>query len=209
MKGKLISFEAGEGAGKGTQIRLLKEYLREKGYEVMVTREPGGLAIPEALREEVMHPDKNHTIEGELLLYSTARYLHALYKIKPALEKGIIVITDRLHDSTTAYQGYAGGINLDFINKIHKVALGDMIPDITIFIDVDPEMGLKKMTTTEFGKPDRIESKGLVFHTKVRQGYLAIAKLEPERVKVIQYQENNVDAMQEEIRNYVNKILEN
>ena len=112
-------------------------------------------------------------------------------------------------DSTTVYQGYAGGINIDFIKKIHKVALGDMMPDLTIFIDVAPEMGLKKMTTTEFGEPDRFEVKGLAYHTKVRQGYLELARLEPERIKVIQYKEGDINAMQEEIRNHVNKILEN
>ena len=209
MKGKLISFEAGEGAGKGTQIKLLVEYLEQKGLQVMVTREPGGLPLPDQLRKEVQHPDHDHTPEGELLLYSTARYLHALYKIKPALEKGMIVITDRLHDSTTAYQGYAGGINLDFIQQIHKTALGDIMPELTIFINVNPELGLNKMTTTEFGKPDRMESKGLAFHTKVREGYLAIAKQEPDRIKVIQYKEDDIESMQKEIRTYVDKIINN
>ena len=208
MKGKLISFESGEGAGKGTQIKLLKEYLQKKGIDVMTTREPGGIAIAETLREELIRPDKNHAPEGELLLLSTARYLHALYKIKPALEKGRIVITDRLHDSTTAYQGYAGGINIDFIKKIHKVALGAIIPDLTIFIDVAPKIGLKKMTTTEFGEPDRFEVKGLAFHTKVRQGYLELARQEPDRIKVIKYRDGDIEGMQKEIRDYVDKLLE-
>ncbi len=207
MKGKLISFEAGEGAGKGTQVKLLAEYLEKKGFKVMVTREPGGLPLPEELRREVQHPDKEHTPEGELLLYSTARYLHAKDKIKPALEKGFIVITDRLHDSATVYQGYAGGINIDFIKQVHKVALGEIMPDLTIFINIDPELGLKKMTTTEFGKPDRIERKDLAFHKKVKEGYLTIAKEEPDRVKVVQYRENDITGMHKEIVHHVNKIL--
>ncbi|MBW2973105.1 dTMP kinase [Candidatus Woesearchaeota archaeon] len=208
MRGILISFEAGEGAGKGTQVSLLKEYLEKKGFKVLLTREPGGLPLPEALRKEVQHPDKEHTPEGELLLFSTARYLHAKDKIKPALEKGMIVITDRLHDSTTVYQGYAGGIDINFIKQVHKVALGDIMPDLTIFIDIDPELGLKKMTTNEFGKPDRMESKGLEFHKKVREGYLTLAKLEPDRIKVIKYRDGDIEGMQNEIRDYVDKLLE-
>jgi len=209
MKGKLISFESGDGGGKTTQIGLLEEHLKTKGFQVMVTREPGGIPLAEQLRTEVMHPDNDHTPEGELLLYSMARYLHTLYKIKPALEKGMVVITDRYYDSTTAYQGYGGGIDLDFVKRIHKSAVGEIIPNLTIYIDVDPKIGLNKITTNEFGRPDRQEAKGIHFHEKLRLGYLELAKQEPSRIKVIQYKEGDINAMQQEIREYVNKILEN
>ncbi|MBW2986224.1 dTMP kinase [Candidatus Woesearchaeota archaeon] len=209
MKGKLISFESGDGGGKTTQVNLLEEYLKSRGFQVMVTREPGGIPLAEQLRTEVMHPDNEHTPEGELLLYSMARYLHTLYKIKPALEKGLIVITDRYYDSTTAYQGYGGNIDLDFVKRIHRAAVGDIIPNLTVYIDVNPEVGLSKITTGEFGRPDRQEAKGMDFHERLRQGYLEIAREEPERIKVIQYKEGDIESMQKEIRTYVDKIINN
>ncbi|MEM4264115.1 MAG: dTMP kinase, partial [Candidatus Woesearchaeota archaeon] len=183
MRGVFISFESGDGGGKTTQIELLVKYLAEKGFKVIKTREPGGIELAEALRNEVKHPDKQHTPEGELLLYSTARYLHMLYKIRPALEQGCIVITDRLHDSTIAYQGHAGGIDLDYVKRVQESALNGIKPGLTIYIDVDPEIGLSKSDKSEFkGRPDRLEAKGLEFHRKVREGYLKIAKEEPERI---------------------------
>lgn len=208
MKGVFISLESGEGAGKTTQRKLLEQYLTEKGFKVVSTREPGGIALSEELRKEVKDPDKKHTPEGELLLYSTARYLHMLYKIKPALEEGCVVITDRLHDSTIAYQGYAGGIPLDYIRRVQESALMGIKPNLTIYIDIDPIIGLSRSDKSEFnGKVDRIEAKGLAYHQKVREGYLKIAKEEPDRVKVINYRDGDIEGMQKEIRSYINSLL--
>lgn len=209
MKGWLITFEGGEGSGKTTQRDLLANYLESKGYEVLKLREPGGVEISEAIRKLLLDPKIRGEIDPltELLLFSASRSQFVREKLIPALEDGKIVLLDRYYDSTTAYQGYGGGVNLDSIRQIQSIATEGISPHITFLLDVSPEIGTTKLTVQEFGSKDRIERKGISFHEKVRRGYLETAKKEPERIKVINYISGGIERMHKEIVGYVDEIL--
>lgn len=184
MKGIFISLEGIEGTGKTTQARLLSEYLSKKGYESVLTEEPGGTAIGRRIREVVLslaHVEM-HCIT-ELLLYNASRCQHVKEVIAPALNAGKVVITDRFTDSTHAYQGIGRGINTDFIFWLDKFVTGGLMPDLTLLLDIDVETGLKRNRGAN--KVDRLELEDLEFHKNVRTGFQAIAAKEPARVKVI------------------------
>ncbi len=184
MKGIFISFEGIEGSGKSTQASLLSKYLSEKGYETVLTAEPGGTSIGEKIREILLSIDnKNMTSMTELLLYNAARAQHINELIIPALQKGAFVITDRFTDSTYAYQGYGRGISLDLLDKIDSIATNNLRPDITILLDLDVEVGL--MRNKGINKIDRLELEDIEFHKKVRTGYLVLAEKESDRIKII------------------------
>ncbi|HOK05051.1 MAG TPA: dTMP kinase [Victivallales bacterium] len=193
-KGIFISFEGPECAGKTTQIALLSEYLRSKKISVITTREPGGTEIGEQIRKIVKHLTGPDAVvdEAELLLFAASRAQHVKTFIKPALEQGVTVITDRFMDSTTAYQGYARGIDISFVKQLNSFATIGLIPDITFILDLLPEEIEKRASKRQetLFVEDRIESEKIDFHRRVREGFLRIAQEEPERVKVI-------DAMQE------------
>lgn len=183
-KGIFISLEGIEGTGKTTQSRLLSEVLIEKGYEVVLTHEPGGTAIGDRIREILLHV--NHgamSYMTELLLYNAARAQHISEKILPAIKAGKIVITDRFIDSTVAYQGYGRGIDIQLIKSINNIATEGVKPDLTIIFDLDVETGMKR--NRGINKIDRLELEDIEFHRKVRDGYLKIANEEPQRIKVI------------------------
>ena len=183
-KGIFISLEGIEGTGKTTQSRLLSEVLIEKGYEVILTHEPGGTAIGDRIREILLHV--NHgamSYMTELLLYNAARAQHISEKILPAIKAGKIVITDRFIDSTVAYQGYGRGIDIQLIKSINNIATEGVKPDLTIIFDLDVETGMKR--NRGINKIDRLELEDIEFHRKVRDGYLKIANEEPQRIKVI------------------------
>ncbi len=183
-KGIFISFEGIEGSGKTTQARRLSEILIEKGYDVILTQEPGGTAIGNRIREILLNVDhKEMSYTTELLLYNAARAQHLSEKIIPALNEGKIVITDRFTDSTIAYQGYGRGIDIQLIMSINNIATQGVKPNITILFDLDVETGLKR--NKGINKVDRLELEDVEFHKKVREGYLQIANAEPERVKVV------------------------
>jgi len=190
-KGIFISFEGPECAGKTTQIALLSEYLRSKKISVITTREPGGTEIGEQIVKHLTGPDAV-VDEAELLLFAASRAQHVKTFIKPALEQGVTVITDRFMDSTTAYQGYARGIDISFVKQLNSFATIGLIPDITFILDLLPEEIEKRASKRQetLFVEDRIESEKIDFHRRVREGFLRIAQEEPERVKVI-------DAMQE------------
>lgn len=184
-----ISFEGIEGSGKSTQARLLYEYLSKKGYTVILTGEPGGTEIGLKIRELLLSVEHKGMIPiTELLLYNASRVEHIKEIILPAINRGAIVITDRFSDSTIAYQGYGRGIDLNLISSIERAVTGGLRPDITILLDLDVEIGLKR--NRGINKTDRLELEDVEFHKKVRSGYLEIAAKEPERIKVIDASQN-------------------
>lgn len=187
-KGLFITFEGADGCGKTTQIKLLDEYLRAKGYQTLLTREPGSKGLGEKLREILLNYDGEVSPVAESFLFLADRAQHIDCIIKPALKKGIIVLCDRHTDSTLAYQGYGRGLDLEEIRKLNKIATSGLTPDLTIVLDVDIETSQARVGTEK----DRMESAGIEFFQRVRNGFLEIAKQEPERVKVI----NSADSIE-------------
>jgi len=188
MKGFFITFEGCEGSGKSTHARLLCELLKQKGHEVLHTREPGGTKISEAVRRILLDPQNDITPLAELFLYETARTQHMTEVIKPALDVGKIVVCDRFTDATIAYQGYGRGLDIEIIKKLNLFAACGITPDLTVYLDIPAEKGLMKARSIkkDFDKAcDRLESEDISFHLQVRKGYLELAKQEPKRIKVV------------------------
>ncbi|SMP18710.1 dTMP kinase [Desulfurobacterium pacificum] len=178
-----ITFEGIENCGKSTQSKLLYEWLLDNGYSVILTREPGGTPSAEEIRDFLLKNREEHFPPfSEVCLYIAARGFHVKNLIKPELSKGNVVICDRFSDSTIAYQGYGRGLPIDLIKRMDEQAREGIKPDITFLIDIPVEESFKRLKEKE---KDRIESESVEFHEKVRNGFLAIAKEEPERVKVI------------------------
>lgn len=188
-KGLFITFEGPEGAGKTTQLKMLSDYFSRLGLECVITREPGGTPIAEQLRELVKHHTGDEPVfaETELLLFAASRAQHVRFLIKPAVARGAVVLCDRFADSTTAYQGYARQLDMEFIRDLNNYAVGDCRPDMTILLDIQPEDGFKRtaVRAETAGRHDRIEAEAINFHHRVRQGFLEIAKAEPQRVKIV------------------------
>ena len=186
-KGLFITFEGIDGCGKSTQIRLLREYLEAKGKDVLLIREPGGTTVGEKIRE-VLLEKKNDSMDvlTELLLFEAARAQITKEKILPAVDEGKVVICDRFFDSTTAYQGYARGLGTGITDSLNLIASSGREPDITFLLDISPEDALRRREGRGEAE-DRLESLGLSFQKKVRDGYLDIAsKLGPSgRIKTI------------------------
>lgn len=176
-----ITFEGADGCGKTTQIELLDKYLQEKGFKTLVTREPGAKGLGEKLREILLNYDGEVSPNCESFLFLADRAQHVDCVIKPALKKGVIVLCDRHTDSTVAYQGYGRQLDIEQIKKLNKIAVNGLKPDLTIVFDIDIETSMQRVGKTK----DRMESAGSEFFNRVRNGYLAIAKEEPNRVKVI------------------------
>lgn len=186
MKGLFITFEGIDGAGKSTQLQLAARSLREQGYEVVETREPGGTALAERVRELVLDPALPMTAATQTLLYLAARSEHVSKLIRPALEAGKIVLCDRFSDSTLVYQGLAQGqrlAELDRLRELNSFACGGLVPDLTLIFDGSPQSLLQRRN--ERGVSDRYELQGLDFQERLRTGFLAIAQAEPQRVRVL------------------------
>ena len=206
VKGAFITVEGVEGCGKTTQTERLCEYLRRKGREVVATREPGGVPIAEALRTVLLDPgNKTMSAVTELLLYAAARAQHVDELIRPALDRGAVVVCDRFADSTTAYQGAGRGLPFDVIETLHRIAARDTWPDLTIVLDVPPEQGLAR--TAHAGPFDRVEEEPLAFHQRVREEFLQIAQREPGRVKVLDGT-RTADEVFSDIEDLVDRLLE-
>lgn len=204
MKGKFITFEGAEGSGKSTQAKLLCNYLRQKGFPVIFVREPGTTVVGEKIRKILLDPrNKDMTPVSEMLLYMAARAEFVSHIVKPALEKGKIVISDRFLDSTVAYQGYGHGMDLKVINSIGKLVCQGKTPDLTIILDIASEKGLRRAGKVR----DRIERRSLSYHRKVRRGYLRLAKRYPKRIKVIKVENNSINHNQKTIRELTEKAL--
>jgi len=184
-KGLFITFEGGEGAGKSTQVRRLADRLKAAGRKVVMSREPGGSPGGEAIRDLLVRGDTDRwSPMTEALLMNAARRDHIERVIRPALEAGAIVISDRFADSTRAYQGAGGEADPEFIATLERYVVGDTRPDMTIILDLPVETGLRR-ALSRGGAEARFEAKGPVFHERLRQGFLAIAAAEPERCVVI------------------------
>ncbi|OGX35192.1 MAG: dTMP kinase [Omnitrophica WOR_2 bacterium RIFCSPLOWO2_02_FULL_50_19] len=195
-RGKFITIEGPEGSGKSTHSRLLCLYLKRNGYKVLHTREPGGTEVGEAIRSILLDKrNKGMSDACELFLFLAARAQIVEEVIKPALAKGYTVVCDRFHDATVAYQGYGAGLDLKLIVSAGRLATGSLRPDLTILLDVETKVGLKRA-----GMKDRMEIKSVRFHKKVREGYLEVAKKEPGRVKVIRTADATVAQIQDKVR---------
>ena len=178
--GLFVCFEGGDGAGKSTQVRLLQEVLQQRGREVVVTRQPGGTPLGEQIRELVLHGD-HVSPRAEALLFAADKAHHVDQLIKPALAEGKVVITDRYVDSSITYQGAGRALGRDEIMALQHWAVGGLLPDLTIVLDVTPEVGRERRGDA----PDRLESEADAFHAAVRRGYLELAAGDPERYLVL------------------------
>jgi len=205
-KGLLITFEGGEGAGKSSHIEAIEQALRDQGYDVLVVREPGGTRVGEAIREILLSRDnEGMSPRCEIHLYEAARAQIVDEVIKPALERGTIVLCDRFYDSTTAYQGYGRGIDLSVIENLNMSATGGVVPDRTLIVDVPVEVGLARASDDQ--EPDRLESAPIAFHEAVRQGFLALAEQNPERIRIVDGNRDR-EIVRSEIEAFVREVLE-
>ena len=207
-RGIFITMEGPEGAGKTTILKMIGETLKEKGYSVVLTREPGGIPISEQIREVILNKE-NTAMDSrtEALLYAAARRQHLVEKIIPALEKGMIVLCDRFIDSSLAYQGYARGLDMDEIYSINKFAIGDFMPDITFYFDIDPAEGLERISANNNREVNRLDLEELHFHEKVREGYQLVMERWKERFIQIDASQP-VDVVFEQTKMSVTNILE-
>ncbi len=205
-KGIFITFEGGEGSGKTTVINGLNEYLKNLNYEVIITREPGGIDIAEQIRDIILDvKNTNMTRETETLLYAASRMQHLSEKVIPALNAGKIIICDRYLDSSLAYQGYARGIGFDNVLLANNFALNHM-PDITFFLDVNPETGLARIENRD--KLDRIDLEEKSFHDKVYEGYMQVCEMYKDRIIKIDGTKKPSEVTEEiikQIDKYLNK----
>lgn len=185
--GKLISFEGSEGSGKSTQIALLAAHFQKEGRDVVSTREPGGTEIGEQIRNIIVHNSKGDEMcpETELLLFTAARAQLVREVIAPALTRGAVVLSDRFLDSSTVYQGIGRNLAADPVAQINRFAVGNVMPDITIVIDVPTELGLERIRQRASDLPDRMERENIDFYQKIREGYLVLAKGMPDRFAVV------------------------
>ena len=201
-KGLFITFEGADGCGKTTQIKMLKDYLENSGYDVVLTREPGAKGLGEKVREILLNYDGEVSDRCESFLFLADRAQNIDTIVNPAVKAGKIVLCDRHIDSTVAYQGYGRGLDLERINMLNRLATDGKMPDLTLVFDIDVETSMQRVGKNK----DRMESAGIEFHNKVRNGYLEIAKLNPERVKVIDGRES-IEKVFENVKNLINKTL--
>ena len=180
-QGLFITFEGPDGCGKTTQMNLLAQYFEKKGKKVVLTREPGGKGLGEKVREILLNYNGKVSDRCESFLFLADRAQNIDIIVKPAVEKGEIVLCDRHIDSTVAYQGYGRGLDINEINMLNNLATGGKKPDLTLVFDVDIETSMKRVGKEK----DRMESAGIDFHNRVRNGYLELAKQEPTRIKVL------------------------
>ncbi len=186
-RGFLITFEGSEGSGKSTQIGRIADRFTDAGYEVVVTREPGGTAIGEEIRHILKHADSGAGMfpEAELLLFAASRAQLVRELILPSIQAGKIVLCDRFMDSTTVYQGIARKIQSGPVHMINTFAVGDLVPDVTVVIDLPAEAGFERLRHRVTDLPDRMEEENIEFYRNVREGYLMLAKALPERFVIV------------------------
>jgi dTMP kinase len=206
-KGHFITIEGGEGSGKSTLLQTLASHLKAAGYDVVQTREPGGSKLGEFIRGWLLEHDDSVKIgkEAELLLFLAARAQHIEERIRPAIESGKIVLCDRFNDSTIAYQGAARGLTREYVADLCIKVCGKTVPELTFFLDVDPEVGLKRTKhlqkeSAAAGKFDRIESEKLSFHLQVQKAFQKLAQLEPQRIYCLDANRPQTEVFQEALR---------
>jgi dTMP kinase len=189
VRGVFVTFEGGEGSGKTTHLKLLAHHLRDIASEVVETRDPGGTAVGKEIRTLLLSPESAPISDAaELFLYEASRAQLVREVITPALARGAVVLCDRFTDSTLAYQGFGRGLDLGLIRRLSDFATGGLVPDLTVLLDLDPRMGLQRCARSsrvELGSRDRLEAEPLAFHQRVREGYRALAREEPDRIRVM------------------------
>jgi dTMP kinase len=187
-QGFFVTFEGGEGTGKSTQMMLLNDWLRTLGHETVVTREPGGTQLAEAVRALLLDPELEPDGLSEIFLLEAARRDHVEKNIRPAVESGAIVLCDRFTDSSLVYQGLVRGLGWDEVASLNRLATGGLDPDLTLVFDMDPEAALaraKSRNSRELSRESRLDDEPAEFHRRVREGFLELASREPDRVQVI------------------------
>ncbi|BDQ01701.1 dTMP kinase [Ignavibacterium sp.] len=200
-----ITFEGIDFCGKSTQVELLKNYFERKGKSVKVIREPGGTEISEKIRDLLLDKKNNKMfMETELLLFSASRAQLVREKIVPFIQEGSVVISDRFHDSSTAYQGFGRGLPIEAVLNVHKLAIGDTIPDITFIIDIPVSVAVKRKAEKTHQELDRIEVSSNDFFEKVRNGYLTLAKNE-KRFRIIDGTKS-IEEIHKLIINYIEEL---
>lgn len=207
-KGIFVTLEGGEGSGKTTVIAKLKDYLEKRSVPYIVTREPGGIEIAEKIREIILNP--SHTAmdsRTEALLYAASRSQHLAEKVEPALAEGKLVLCDRFVDSSLVYQGYARGIGVDEVWAINQFAIHDRMPQLTFYLDIEPEAGLARIAASRDREVNRLDLEDLSFHHKVREGYLQLAERFQDRIVVIDASQTVENVEQEIIRSLEERIL--
>lgn len=209
-KSLFITFEGCEGSGKTTHSKLIVKLLKEKGYSVVHTREPGGTRFAESVRKVLLDPKNRITSIAELLLYEASRAQHVAEIILPALKQSKIIICDRYTDATLAYQGYARGLSTKLIENLNEIATQKTHPDLTIIFDIPVEEGLLRARSVKTGAlknaGDRLEQESVEFHRKVRQGYLRLAKKERSRIKVVT-NKNDINETHRDVKRIIKKII--
>lgn len=207
LSGLFISFEGPDGSGKTTQVAALAEALRARGYDVLVTREPGGTPISDKVRALILDPEHQEMKdETEILLYAASRAQHVREKIRPALQEGKIVLCDRYLDASVAYQGYGLGQPIEDILAINHFATGGLMPDRTYMLMVPVQVGRQRLKNRS--GLDRIEQKGEAYHEKVMEGFLKLADLFPDRIRVIQADRERNAVHQEILSDFLKWIHE-
>lgn len=203
QKGLFITFEGADGSGKTTQLNNIKSFLEEKGFDVVVTREPGALEIGQKIRNILLHHDGVVADRCEMFLFLADRAQHIETFIKPSIEQGKIVLCDRHTDSTIAYQGYGRGQDIKLLNELNAIAVNSIKPDLTLVFDVSTEVAQERVGSEK----DRMESAGIEFHKKVRNGYLELQKQEPDRIKLVNAN-NSIEQVFEDTKEIVTKLLQ-
>ncbi|MFE4714581.1 MULTISPECIES: dTMP kinase [Paenibacillus] len=185
-QGFFITLEGGEGSGKTTIIGRLAAYLQNRSIPYLITREPGGIEIAEKIRSIILDPA--HTAmdsRTEALLYAAARSQHLAEVVEPALEEGLTVLCDRFVDSSLVYQGYARGLGMEAVWEINRFAIGNRMPDLTFYLDIEPEVGLSRIAANQDREVNRLDLESLAFHEKVREGYKLVVNNNPDRIVVL------------------------
>lgn len=206
-KGGIISFEGCDGSGKTTVLNKVQEYLKEKSIDYILSREPGGVKISEQIRNVILDiNNKEMCSRTELLLYiaSRAQLVHEV--IEPAVKKGSLVVLDRYIDSSVAYQGYAREIGMKEVERLNAFAIGDYAPNLTIYLDITPEVSLERLNNNDREEKNRLDIEKIQFHKKVRQGYLKLAEESPERIKVVDAGQSPEKVFQD-VKEIINKYL--
>ena len=201
-RGLFITFEGADGCGKTTQLKLLAEDLMMRGYDVVITREPGAKGLGEKIREILLNYDGDVSDRCESFLFLADRAQHIDMIVNPAVETGKIVLCDRHTDSSVAYQGYGRGLPVERIKMLNELAVNGRHPDLTIVFDIDVETSMSRVGDVK----DRLESAGMEFFNRVRNGYLEIAKQEPQRVKVLNAAKS-IDEIQKDVKKLVENLL--
>ncbi len=202
QKGLFITFEGADGCGKTTQLNLLKDYLTKKHFDVVLTREPGGKGLGEKIREILLNYDGEVSNRCESFLFLADRAQNVDIIVTPAIKQGKIVLCDRHTDSSVAYQGYGRGLDIEQIKALNNLATGGKQPDLTLVFDVDIETSMKRVGNQK----DRMESSGIEFFNRVRNGYLELAKQEPDRIKVVD-STKSIEDVHKQVLDIINKYI--